>query len=110
MAERDRAVDTSHLPPIPITVEQASRHLVDHLDGAGGRATFRALTRAYRTRVEVAVAFVAVLELYKNEHVEVEQSTHCGDMVIELKSDDLVAVTTGDTTVAYRPMAVRAGR
>ena len=110
MAERDRAVDTSHLPLIPITVEQASRHLVDRLDSAGGRATFRALTRAYRTRVEVAVAFVAVLELYKNEHVEVEQSTHCGDMVIARTAHDLVAVTTGDTTVALRPMAVRAGR
>lgn len=110
MAERDRAVDTSHLSPMPITVEQASRHLVDRLGGAGGRATFRALTRAYRTRLEVAVAFIAVLELYKNEHVEVEQSAHFGDMVIEFTSDDLVAVCTGDTTVAYRPLAVQAGR
>jgi segregation and condensation protein A len=110
LAERDRAVDTSHLPPIPITVEQASRHLVDRLGSAGGRATFRALTRAYRTRVEVAVAFMAVLELYKNEHVEVEQATHFGDVVVELTSDDLVAVTVGDATVAYRPMAVQAGR
>lgn len=110
LAERARPVDTSHLPPVPLTVEEASRHLVDRLDGAGGRATFRALTRAYRTRVEVAVAFVAVLELYKNERVEVEQATHCGDVVIEFPSDDPVAVTAGDVAVAYRPMAVQVGR
>lgn len=110
VAERDRPVDTSHLPPVPITVEQASRDLVDRLGDAGGRATFRTLTRSYRTRVEVAVAFLAVLELYKDEHVEVEQSTHFGDMVITGTAVDVVAVTSGDTTVAYRPLVVQAGR
>ena len=110
VAERDRPVDTSHLPPVPMTVEQASRDLVDRLGDAGGRATFRTLTRSYRTRVEVAVAFLAVLELYKDEHVEVEQSTHFGDMVITGTAVDVVAVTRGDTTVEYRPLVVQAGR
>lgn len=109
MAERDRPVDTSHLPPIPITVDQASRHLIDRLGAAGGRATFRALTRIYRTRVEVAVAFLAVLELYKDEHVEVTQSTHFGDLMIEFASAaaDDVTVVDDDLSVAYRPVAVR---
>ena len=110
VAERDRPVDTSHLQPIPITVEQASQHLVGQLRVAGGRATFRALTRTYRSRVEVAVAFVAVLELYKNEHVDVEQTAHFGDMVIELTNDEPVAVTSGNLTVERRPMVVQAGR
>jgi segregation and condensation protein A len=103
-AEQDRPVDTSHLPPIPITVEQASRHLVDHLDAAGGHATFRALTHRYRTRVEVAVAFLAVLELYKNEHVDVAQSTHFGDLVISFASHDPIMVTADDVSVAHRPV------
>jgi segregation and condensation protein A len=109
VADRDRPVDTSHLPPIPITVEQASRDMVDRLGAAGGRSTFRALTRTYRTRVEVAVAFLAVLELYKDEHVEVEQAAHFGDMLITCTAEDMVTVTSGDTVVAYRPLVVQAG-
>ena len=83
LAERERPVDTSHLPPIPITVEQASSMLVNRLHASGGRASFRALTDG-ASRVEVAVSFLAVLDLYKDEQVEVVQHETCGDMVIEL--------------------------
>lgn len=108
-AERDRPVDTSHLPPIAITVEQASRCLVDGLTLHGGRASFRSLTEVYATRVEVAVAFLAVLDLYKDEHVEVTQSAHFGDLMIELTDDDLVGMAPGVWS-ADPPMAVQAAR
>lgn len=107
LADRQRPVDTSHLPPIPMTVAQASRDLVDRLIGAGGRATFADLTRTYRARVTVAVAFLAVLDLYKDEHVEVTQSTHFGDMVIELTSTDVLAVIADGVRVAPRVLAVQ---
>jgi segregation and condensation protein A len=109
-ADRDRPVDTSHLPPIPITVEQASRHVVDRLEACGGRATFRALTATYDTSVEVAVAFLAVLELYKNEHVEVSQTHNFGELVIELPADDRLLVTTGGVTVTHRPLVAQGAR
>lgn len=105
VAERNQPVDTSHLPRIAITVEQASRHLVDGLTLHGGRATFRSLTEGYATRVEVAVAFLAVLDLYSDEHVEVSQSVHCGDLVVELVHDEVVDVWDAD-----RPLAVQAAR
>jgi segregation and condensation protein A len=108
VAERERPVDTSHLPPIPMTVAQASRDLVDGLAGAGGRATFSALTRGYRAPVMVAVAFLAVLELYKDERVEVTQATHFGDMVIELTSTDVLAVVADGVRVDHRALAVQA--
>ncbi len=110
VADRDRPVDTSHLPPIPITVEQASRHVVDRLTSCAGRATFRVLTDRYATRLEVAVAFLAVLELYKNEFVEVSQADHFGDLFVELVRDDELAVTVDDLTLVHQPMAVQAPR
>lgn len=86
VAERERPVDTSHLPPIPITVEQASSMMVDRLHANGGRATFRALTDG-ASRVEVAVSFLAVLDLYKDEQVEVSQPANFGELVIALSAD-----------------------
>lgn len=107
LAERERPVDISHLPPIPLTVAQASRDLVDGLAGVGGRATFAELTRRYRSRATVAVAFLAVLELYKEEHVEVTQAAHFGDMVIELTSTEVLAVVADGVRVEHRALAVQ---
>lgn len=108
-AERDRPVDTSHLPPIAITVEQASRRLLDGLTLHGGRASFRSLTEGYTTRVEVAVAFLAVLDLYKDEHVEVTQSAHFGDLLVEL-TDDAGVSAVPDVWTTDPPLAVQAAR
>jgi len=105
VAERERPVDTSHLPPIPITVEQASSMMVNRLQASGGRSTFRALTDG-ASRVEVAVSFLAVLDLYKDEQVEVTQHANFGELVIEL-FDETVAVAAGDVTVVHRSMAVQ---
>ncbi|HEX6257227.1 MAG TPA: segregation/condensation protein A [Euzebyales bacterium] len=108
-AERERPVDTSHLPPIPMTVGQASQQLLDRLVVAGGRGTFRSLTSAYTTRVEVAVAFLAVLELYKDEHIDVFQSTHFGDLVIE-STEDGAADAGGADPATRRPLATHGAR
>lgn len=106
-AERKRPVDTSHLPPIAITVEQASERMVDCLLRCGGRSTFRQLTEGCTSRVEVAVAFLAVLDLYKSEHVEVSQPVNFGELVVELAPDDAGIFVLGDRAVARRPMAVQ---
>lgn len=86
--ERDRPVDISHLPPITITVEAASSAVVGGLRGHGGTATFRTLTAGCRSRIEVAVTFLAVLELYRTERVDVAQASTCGELVVTLDGND----------------------
>lgn len=83
LAERpSEQVDLSHLQPIRLTVEEAADMVVAELQRAGGRATFRELTSGCRHRVEVVVHFLAVLELYKLELVELEQTRCFGDLIV----------------------------
>jgi segregation and condensation protein A len=106
-AERRRPVDTSHLPPIALTVEQASERMVDRLVECGGRSTFRELTDGCASRVELAVVFLAVLDLYKSEHVEVSQPLNFGELVVELAPDDAGIVRSDGREVARRPMVIQ---
>ena len=110
VAERTRPVDTSHLPPIAITVEQASDMVVERLLSCGGRSTFRALTDGCASRIDVAVAFLAILDLYKSERVEVTQATNFGELVVELAAGDPVASLHDATADARRAMAVQVAR
>jgi segregation and condensation protein A len=47
-----------------------------------GRITFRALTDSLVERLEVVVRFLAVLELYKQGLVELDQPDTFGDLTI----------------------------
>jgi segregation and condensation protein A len=109
VAERTRPVDTSHLPPIEITVEQASGMVVERLLSCGGRSTFRALTQG-GSRIDVAVSFLAILDLYKSERVEVSQATNFGELVVELSSGEASVLPHEDTAEVRRAMAVQATR
>ncbi|MPZ89454.1 MAG: segregation/condensation protein A [Nitriliruptorales bacterium] len=83
LAERpEEHVDLSHVQPIRLTVEEAADIVVAALGRAGGRASFRELTAGCRHRVEVVVHFLAVLELYKLEMVELEQARNFGDLMV----------------------------
>lgn len=83
LAERpEQLVDTSHLQPVRMTVREAAGIVVDELQRAGGRASFRELTAGCRHRVEVIVYFLALLELYKLEHVDLEQSGTFGELAV----------------------------
>ncbi len=72
-------VDISHITPIKVTVEEAVEELVDELPRVG-RMTFRALTSDLVDRIEVVVRFLAVLELFKQGLVELEQTATFGDI------------------------------
>jgi segregation and condensation protein A len=88
LAERpDPHVDTSHLQPVRMTVREAAGMLVDELGRAGGRASFRELTAGCRHRVEVIVCFLAVLELYKMEQVDLEQIDRFGELVVTWEAE-----------------------
>jgi segregation and condensation protein A len=78
---RQPRVDMDHVAPIRASVRDAVDSLVAELQGAG-RISFRSLTGHLRQRLDVIVKFLAVLELYKQGLVELEQVTTFGELHI----------------------------
>lgn len=74
-------VDLFHVNPIKITVADAVAELLDELPRVG-RITFRRLTADLAERIEVIVRFLAVLELFKQGVVELEQPERFGDIEV----------------------------
>lgn len=74
-------IDLDHVAPIRVSVTDAVAELVDELPRAG-RIGFRALTAALVERLEVVVRFLAVLELFKQGLVDLEQAHAFGDIDI----------------------------
>jgi segregation and condensation protein A len=74
-------VDLDHVAPVRVSVADAVVELLDQLPRVG-RTTFRRLTEALAERLEVIVQFLAVLELYKQGLVELEQATNFGTLHI----------------------------
>jgi segregation and condensation protein A len=88
LAERpDPFVDTSHLQPVRMTVREAATLVLDELQRAGGRASFREITAGCRHRVEVIVCFLALLELYKLEQIDLDQIDRFGELTVSLDPD-----------------------
>jgi segregation and condensation protein A len=75
-------VDLTHVQPIRMTVREAVAHVLGGLRRAGGRASFRALTASCRDRIEIVVSFLALLELYRVDVVELEQTGTFGDLQV----------------------------
>jgi segregation and condensation protein A len=74
-------VDLYHVNPIKVTVADAVAELLDELPRAG-RISFRRLTADLADRIEVIVRFLAVLELFKQGVIEVEQPDRFGDIEV----------------------------
>lgn len=75
-------VSLAHVTPIRANVTDAIGELLDVLPGAG-RTSFRALTRGLYERVEIVVRFLAVLELFKQGYLEIDQIECFGDLTVE---------------------------
>jgi segregation and condensation protein A len=71
----------AHVTAVTANVTDAIAQLVDELPSSGPR-TFRSLTRGLTERVEVVVRFLAVLELFKQGLVELEQVRCFGDLTV----------------------------
>lgn len=83
LAERpSEPVDLGHVQPVRLTVREAARMVSDELRRAGGSASFAELTAGCRHRIEAIVYFLALLELYKAEQVELDQAGTCGRLVV----------------------------
>ncbi|HUH08424.1 MAG TPA: ScpA family protein [Egibacteraceae bacterium] len=75
-------VDIAHLQPVRMSVREAATLVTDELARAGGAASFRELTAGCRHRVEVVICFLAVLELYKLEMVDLKQPEGLGELIV----------------------------
>ena len=74
-------VDLDHVAPIRVSVTDAVDELVDELPRVG-RISFRALTESLVERLDVVVRFLAVLELFKQGMVDLDQLETFGDITI----------------------------
>ena len=95
-------VSLEHLAQIRVSVVEAFEELADELPRVG-RITFRRLTEMLVDRIEIVVRFLAVLELFKQGLVELDQVGRFGDITIEwigyeaaARSGDLEAIDVYD--------------
>ena len=80
------AVDLSHVTPIRYTVAEAMSAVEARIQGFDGRsASFRDLVSDCDERMQVVVRFLALLELYREGKVELQQATTFGEIEVEWK-------------------------
>jgi segregation and condensation protein A len=89
-------VDLDHVAPIRVSVAEAAASLAARLP-ALGPVTFRRLTEGLVARLDVIVRFLAVLELYKQGWVEVDQAGTFGDLTVTWTGQGEDAPLTSDT-------------
>lgn len=82
-------LDTSHVTPIGESVKDAIEELAACLDRRG-RESFRQLCGPGRTKIQVVVRFLALLELFKAGAVDLTQADRFGD---------ITAIWTGEVEV-----------
>jgi len=74
-------VNTSHITPIPISVDEQVDYVLSHLKT--GSKKFRDITKGF-DRNKVIVTFLAVLELYKRSLIDIRQALNFGQLELEL--------------------------
>ncbi|MGE0881795.1 MAG: ScpA family protein [Acidimicrobiia bacterium] len=74
-------VSIEHLHMVKASVSEAVVELLEELPRVG-RITFRRLTGELTERLEVIVRFLALLELFKQGYVDLEQSETFGDLTV----------------------------
>ena len=74
-------VHVDHIHQIRVTVTDAVAELLDELPRLG-RATFAELTADLVERLEVVVRFLAVLELYKQGWIDLQQPAALGTLTV----------------------------
>ncbi|MEL6984086.1 MAG: segregation/condensation protein A, partial [Actinomycetota bacterium] len=80
-------VSLAHVSVVRASVGDAIEHFLEVLPSSGPR-TFRSLTEGLEERLEVVVRFLAVLELFKQGMVELEQFTSFGDLTVLWVGDE----------------------
>jgi segregation and condensation protein A len=80
------ALDLSHVTPIRYTVAEAMSAVETRIQGFEGQAvSFRDLVSDCEERIQVVVRFLALLELYREGKVELQQGDTFGEIEVEWK-------------------------
>ncbi len=91
-------VSLAHVSVVRASVGEAIETFLDLLPSAGP-TTFRSLTEGLEERLEIVVRFLAVLELFKQGMVDLDQATNFGDLTVTwigAEEDRELAVTGAD--------------
>lgn len=75
------SVDAAHITPIRVSVGEIVELLIEEIR-LKGRTSFRALCGQAKERLEVIVRFLALLELFKNQSVDLEQKAPFDEIVV----------------------------
>jgi segregation and condensation protein A len=76
-------LDLSHVTPVRFTVADAMQTVESRIQAfTGGQATFRDLVADCEERIEVVVRFLALLELYREGKVELQQAATFGEIEV----------------------------
>ncbi len=81
------SIDLFHVAPIRASVADALMEMLDTLPKLG-KVTFRQITEAIYDRIEVVVRFLAILELYKQGRVTLEQIDRFGEIEVQWIAGD----------------------
>jgi segregation and condensation protein A len=76
-----KVIGLEHVAPIRASVAEAIISVADYMRQAG-RTTFRNIVDGITDKIEVVVRFLAILELYKQGRVELEQLRRFGDIEV----------------------------
>ena len=74
-------IDLFHVAAIRASVVEAVAEMIDELPRVG-RISFRDLTAAFVEKLEIVVRFLAILELFKQGYVDLDQPANFGDIQI----------------------------
>jgi segregation and condensation protein A len=80
-------IDLDHVAPIGVSVGEAVAELVEELPRLGV-VSFQRLTEGLAERLVVVVRFLAILELYKEGLVDLDQATNFGELRITWLGED----------------------
>jgi len=106
VAEKPKPEELSllHISVAKASVTDAIATFVSDLPGRGP-VTFRELTDGLDERIEIVVRFLAVLELFKQGMVELDQAVCFGELVVVWTADDLDIVVDGHDSLAEMTMS-----
>jgi segregation and condensation protein A len=76
-------LDLSHVTPVRYTMAEAISALELRMSAIGPGATFRDLVADCEERIHVVVRFLAILELYREGKVELQQARTFGEIEVE---------------------------
>ncbi len=81
LLQRDEEVDISFIAPIKINIQDFMERIRAALQERV-RVTFRELTEGVLARMELIATFMAMLELYKRDEIDITQAERFGDIEI----------------------------